>query len=292
MGRHCLDHQRFRHHPCGNPSTVRPARRDRWAVVFPAPVYAALRNVEIADATNLLKQVARIKSDAEVEVMRQCAQMSAAGGAAFVEGASAGADERELEWAVDAAMRRKGADAPAFRTLVFSGDLVPTGIGFTRRRRLENGEQANVVCGSALYGYRTEVGRVVTIGSASPAAARVMNAAADMHAAMLAATRPGRPVCEVAAEAVRVADQYGLGDYLYRSANAGPGYGGHGMGCWYSEFPDINTEVNDILEPNTVLILEARLGIPHAVGATITDPVLVTASGAERLVDLPIRTWR
>jgi len=202
--------------------------------------------------------------------------MSAAGGAAFVEGARAGADERELEWAVDAAMLRKGADARAFRTLLFSGDLVATGIGFARQRRLENGEQANVVCGSALHGYRTEVGRVVTIGGASPAAARVMNAASEMHAAMLAATRPGRPVRELAAEAVRVADQYGLGDYLYRSANAGPGYGGHGMGCWYSEFPDINTEVDDVLEPNILLILEARLGIPHVAGATITDPVLVT----------------
>jgi Xaa-Pro aminopeptidase len=46
-----------------------------------------------------------------------------------------------------------------------------------------------------------------------------------------------------------------------------------------------------ILEENMVLVLEARLGKPGAGGATITDPVVVTAGGAERLSHLDIRTW-
>jgi Xaa-Pro aminopeptidase len=79
---------------------------------------------------------------------------------------------------------------------------------------------------------------------------------------------------------------------MYRSANAGRGYAGHGIGCWYSELPDINTDVADLVEPGMLLILEARLGVPNSVGATITDPVVVTSTGAERLVDLEIRTWK
>jgi Xaa-Pro aminopeptidase len=258
---------------------------------FPAPVYAALADVEVVDATRLLKQVARVKSPAEMEVLRRCARMSEAGGRAFLDGARAGADECELQSGVDHAIRRAGADALAFPTLLFSGHLVPTGIGFARRRALQAGEQANIVCGAALHGYRTEVGRVTSMGEPSPTATRVMEVAAEMHAAMLDVARPGRVVREIAGEAVRVAGNYGLADNLYRSANAGPGYAGHGMGCWYSELPDITTETSDAIEPGMLLILEARLGLPGVAGATITDPVLITPDGAERLVDLPVRSW-
>jgi Xaa-Pro aminopeptidase len=258
---------------------------------FPAPVYAALSAHEMVDATLLLKQVARIKSAAEADVLRRCARMSEAGGRAFVHGARDGVDERGLQWEVDRAILRAGADALAFRTLLFSGDLVPIGIGFARSRMLHPGEQVNIVCGAALHGYRTEVGRVTAIGQPSANAGRVMDVAVEMHAAMLDATRPGEPVRDIANAAVRVASRYGLAENLYRSANAGPGYAGHGMGCWYSELPDINTDVTDDIEPGMLLILEARLGVPATVGATITDPVLVTPTGAERLVDLPVRTW-
>jgi Xaa-Pro aminopeptidase len=40
-----------------------------------------------------------------------------------------------------------------------------------------------------------------------------------------------------------------------------------------------------------VLILEARLGRKGGGGATITEPVLVTKEGAERLSRVPLRTW-
>jgi hypothetical protein len=62
--------------------------------------------------------------------------MSAAGGRAFVDGARLGVDERELQWDVERAILRAGADRLAFPTLVFSGNQVPTGIGFARWRVL------------------------------------------------------------------------------------------------------------------------------------------------------------
>lgn len=263
---------------------------------FPAPVYAALRtafpHLEIEDATRLVKEVACVKSPGEVEVMRRSARMTEAGGRAFLDGVEAGADERELQWAVERAMLAAGADRLAFPTLLFSGDAVPRGIGFAADRRLLAGEQVNLVCGASHSGYRTEVGRIACVGPPADPVLGIMETAAEMHAAMLDASRPGVAVRDVAGEAVRVAARAGLDGYLYRSANAGPGYGGHGMGCWYSELPDINTAETAVLEPGMVLILEARLGVPGVGGATITDPVLVTPAGAERLVTLDTRTWR
>jgi Xaa-Pro aminopeptidase len=38
-------------------------------------------------------------------------------------------------------------------------------------------------------------------------------------------------------------------------------------------------------------VLEARLGREGHGGATITDPVLVTKGGAERLSTVALRTW-
>ena len=55
--------------------------------------------------------------------------------------------------------------------------------------------------------------------------------------------------------------------------------------------PTIHPASKDVLEPNMVLVFETILGQPGVGGAKIEDSILVTESGAERLSQLPVRTW-
>jgi Xaa-Pro dipeptidase len=256
---------------------------------FAAAIAEARPNARLEDATTFLISQAVVKSPAEVEILRDTARMTDAGVDAFLTGVRDGSDEMDIALAVDAAMIRAGADRTAFPSLIFSGPRVETGIGFAQRRRPERGEQLNIVVGAQRLGYKMDIGRVACFGRPSDAHRAVMDAAAEMLEAMLAVVRDGAPVVAIPDAAARVVRDRGMTDWAYRFG--APGYAGHGIGCWLDELPRLRTGEEGSLATGMVLILEARLGRDGGGGATITDPVLVTTSGAERLSSVPLRTW-
>ena len=186
-------------------------------------------------------------------------------------------------------MVRAGADRPAFPPLIFSGPRVETGIGFAQRRRPEEGQQLNIVVGGERLGYKMDIGRVACAGRPSAAHRAVMDASAEMLDAMLAVVRDGAPVVAIPDAAARVVRDRGMTEWNYRFG--APGYTGHGIGCWLDEPPRLRSGEAGSLAAGMVLVLEARLGRVGGGGATITDPVLVTKGGAERLSTVALRTW-
>lgn len=262
---------------------------------FPWLAYAAIQSafpaIHIEDTTNLLMGVAMVKSPQEIEVMRQCTSITDAGGHAFLAGVREGANERAVQADMERAMMLAGADALAFPTLFFTGPQVVDGIGFSSNRTLVPGEQVNVVWGALYKGYKNDLGRVTTVGQPASEARACMETAAEMQEAMLETVRPDVAIADVARTALNVVKAHGMESYLYKHPRNSPGYAGHGIGCWLDEIPEINTDEKRLLEANMVLVLEARLGKLGGAGAHITDPVVVTPRGADRLSELSIRTW-
>ncbi len=261
--------------------------------LFPAAFASAIAEAHpgtrLEDATGLLTGLALIKSPAEIRVLRECAAMTDAAVRAFLEGAREGAEERELGLAVEAAMIRAGADRPAFPPLIFSGHRLEIGIGFPAPRRLARGDQINLVCGALHRGYKMDIGRVATVGAPSSDAGVVLDTAAEMLEAMLATVRAGAEVASVADASVAVVHARGMDEWAWQFG--APGYSGHGIGCWLDEPPRLRSGEGGRLATGMVLVLEARLGRPGHGGAALTDPVLVTETGAERLSRTPIRSW-
>ena len=265
---------------------------------FPAPVYlelhAALPGAEFVDATRMVMDVAKVKSPEEVDVIRRCVKMTDAGGRAFLENVREGVNEREVKAEVERAIMRAGSEAYWDNFQLFSGPQVAVGMGGMTGRTLARGEQVQVDCGAVYRGYRGDFSRVSTVGSPSPEVRKVMDTTAEMYEAMLAIVRPGVPVSDMARAAMEVAKTRGMEQYYYRSPNPPadkPGFMGHGMSCWTHGLPSVEPDSEDILEPNIVLVFEPILGQPGVGGAKIEDAILVTAAAAERLSEIPIRTW-
>jgi len=261
---------------------------------FPLPIYEALHTAlpaaRFEDATDLLKEVAKIKSPQEIEIMREVARLSEVGVQAFLDGVKEGIRERLLVDDIERAMIKAGADGLSFPTILMTGSQVVDSIGFASSRSLVKGEQVNILSGALYQGYGDELARVTTIGQPSKKVRAIMEATAEMHEAMQGTVRPGVPAADVAQASIAVARKYGMDSYLFKSFNTSA-VQGHGMGCWYQEPPSIYPESKDILETNMLVILEARLGKPGVGGAVITEPWVVTSTGGERLVKLPLRTW-
>ncbi len=262
---------------------------------FPTPVYltlrAALPDACIEDGTCLLMDVAKVKSAAEVEIIRRCAHITDAGGWAFLSAIREGANERELKVEIERAIMLAGADGFSYNFQLSSGPQVAVGMGQMTGRTLARGEQVQVDCGALYRGYRGDFSRVTTVGTPSNEVRAIMETTAEMYDAMLRVIGPGVPVAEVAQAALAVARVRGLDSYLYRSPNQTTYLMGHGIGCWYLEFPEIHPTAAGVLETNMVVILEPILGKPGVGGAKIEDAVLVTPRGGERLSEIAIRTW-
>ena len=260
---------------------------------FPTPfasaIQAARPGIEIVDAGALLMDLGRIKSPAEIQILRDCARMTDAGVRAFLSGVRLGADEREIALAVESAMVLAGAERPAFPVLIFSGSQAEVGIGYPSDRPLAAGQQVNIVCGALHHSYNMDIGRATTVGPPLPQTRPLLETAAEMFTAMLAAVRPGVAADAVASAGVEVRRERGMDDWRYRGGP--PGYAGHAIGCWLDERPTIKSGEQTMLEAGMVLILEARLGRPGGGGAHITEPIVVTDTGALRLGSVPIACW-
>ena len=262
---------------------------------FPTPVYTALQAAfpaaSIVDATTLLMEVAKVKSPEEVQVIRRCWEITDEGGRAFLASIHEGANEREIKAEVERAVMLGGSDGMWYNFQIYSGSQVAVGIGLSKDRTLARGEQVQVDCGAHYRGYHGDLSRVTTVGPASDEIQAIMETTANMYEAMLQAIRPGAPVADIARAAIHAARKREMEPYLYHSPNHAAGFVGHGIGCWYHEYPEIHPDATDVLETNMVIVLEPILGRPGVGGAKIEDAVLVTPQGAERLSSLDIRTW-
>jgi len=154
---------------------------------------------------------------------------------------------------------------------------------------LEPGDQVNLVCGAQYRGYNCDIGRVAFAGDPPAASRPLLDTALLMHGALLDAARPGTTIDGLARAGLDVVRERGHEKWEYRFGP--PGYSGHGIGCWLDEPPRLQLGSTYSLERNMVLVLEARLGREGAGGVTITDPVVITNNGAERLSSVPIRSW-
>jgi Xaa-Pro dipeptidase len=265
---------------------------------FPTPVYTALLaarpKIQIEDATELLMEIAKVKSSVELEVIRHCVEMTDEGGRAFLNSVREGASEREIKAEVERAIMLAGSDGLWYNFQVYSGSQVAVGMGLMTGRTLVKGEQVQVDCGALYAGYRGDFSRVTTVGPPAREVRAVMETTADMYDAMLQTARAGVPVADLAQAALTVARSRDMERFLYRSPNPPAdqiGFLGHGMSCWTHGLPTIHPASKDVLEPNMVLVFETILGQPGVGGAKIEDSILVTESGAERLSQLPVRTW-
>ena len=260
-----------------------------FPMAFASAIKRSRPDTELVDASRLLMDIGRVKSSAEIEVLRECARITDAGVRAFLSGVRAGADTREVAIDVERAMVIAGGERLAFPVLIFSGSQAEVGIGYPSERPLLPGEQVNLVCGAVHHAYKMDIGRATTAGEPDGPTLQVLGAAAEMFAAMLEATRPGVPADAIASAALRVRRERDKDEWRYRGGP--PGYAGHGIGCWLDEPPSLRSGEGMLLQAGMVLILEARLGRPGGGGAHITEPVVVTAAGAERLGSIPIACW-
>ncbi len=262
---------------------------------------------QIVDLRDLLYEQRLIKSDAELELMRHSAQITVEAHNLAMKYCRPGMYEYELQALIEYHFLRRGAEFPAYASIVGAGDNA-TILHYTENRsRIEEGDVVLIDAGCEYQYYAADITRSFPAGGQfTPAQRDLYQAVLQAQKAAIDDVRPGMGYQQLRDNTRRrlsqslldlgllegtldeVLEEKDFHDYYPHSVGHSLGVDVHDVGL----VPD-NEDDPCALREGMVLTIEPGLYVPaddesapeemRGVGIRIEDDVLVTADGAENL---------
>ena len=234
-----------------------------------------LPNISWVPAAALFRAVRAVKTEEEIDRLRQVAQISERSIQAALAVAREGASELDL------------ARAFHIQTIKDGGLPVLGCIGFGERsalanvqpskRRLRAGEIIRFDVGGRYQHYRADIARNAVLGAVPPEARRLHHALLRgvQHACEI--IRPGMLAAGLFEEVTNVVQKEGIAHYKRDHV-------GHGIGLDGYDAPSLSVRSNDTLEEGMVLCVETPYYEIGRWGLQVEDMIVVRRDGAERLM--------
>lgn len=235
---------------------------------------------ELVATEGLVEAARRVKDAGEVA---RLARASAIADAALATVAPMLLDEPtevEVGFALDTEMRRLGAEAVSFETIVASG---PNGARPHHRpaeRSIVEGDLVVIDFGALVDGYHSDMTRTFMVGAFSETQRRMYDVVIEAQAAGVAAVAPGVEAQAVDATCRDLISAAGWGEAF--------GHGtGHGVGLVIHEDPRVSRTSTATLEVGHVVTVEPGVYLTDHGGVRIEDTVVVTDEGCVAITLAP-----
>lgn len=254
-----------------------------------AVVTTRLPQAELVDISEDIWALRMYKSPAEVALMRCAGEVASAMAEAAFEAFGAGASEYEAALAASAGGTRRAARLIVadglnyfFSPLVHGLPCLQSGRDTTmahRRasvRRPLSGEPVYLCfCGMAAFRqYRLAFDRTFACREAGDDLRVAHTVAMAAQDAAMITIRPG----------VRAEDVFAAAGQVYRSHGHVPGYrAGRGIGLSNREPPDLKPGERTVIREGMTFAVDGAVSLPGRFAVRVSDSVLVTAGGCERL---------
>ncbi|MCZ7551568.1 MAG: peptidase M24 [Anaerolineae bacterium UTCFX2] len=224
----------------------------------------------------------RICKDAqEIDAMRRAVQIAQQALQAVLPMIGPGVTERQVASELVIQLFRAGSQTELpFAPIVASGPNSANPHAVPSNRPLQTGDLLVIDWGASADGYISDLTRTFAIGGASPEYQRVAKLVKQANQSGRDAAGPGVPAEAVDWAARRLIAEAGYGEYFTHRT-------GHGIGMEGHEEPYIREGNRLILQSGMAFTVEPGIYLPGRGGVRIEDNVVVTATGAECLSDLP-----
>lgn len=236
---------------------------------------------ELVPCGGVVERLREIKDEQEVAHIRAAAELADQALTGVLEDGLIGRSEREVAIDLELRMRRLGAQAPSFPSIVASGEHGALPHAEPRAVEIGRGMLVTIDWGAYLDGYCSDCTRTYATGALSAEADAVYDLVLSAQEAALAAVRAGISGREVDGVARSVIEAAGHAEHF--------GHGvGHGVGMEIHEAPRLSRTASDqpLRAGNTVTV-EPGVYVPGRFGVRIEDLALVSEHGCERLTSLP-----
>lgn len=191
--------------------------------------------------------------------------------------------EQAVARALESAMVDRGAQGPAFETIVASGPngAKPHARPSDRVVGSSDGPELVVIDFGARYdGYHSDMTRTLVVGRPTDTQQRMLDVVARAQSAGVAAVRDGVRGVDVDAVCRDAITDAGWGDAFVHGT-------GHGIGLVIHEEPRLGPESETVLRTGNCVTVEPGVYLSGHGGVRIEDSVVVTASGCRPLTRSP-----
>ena len=237
---------------------------------------------ELVGSAGLVEGLRELKDAAELQRIGAAAQLADEALGGLLEGGLVGRTERDVAIELELRMRRLGASAPSFPSIVASGPHSALPHAEAREVAIGRDTLVTIDWGAEYGGYCSDCTRTFATGEGLPDADReVYELVLRAQLAGLGAVRAGRSGREVDAVAREVIERAGHGEHF--------GHGlGHGVGLEVHEAPRLSrTAAEQPLRAGHVVTVEPGVYIPGRIGVRIEDLAAVTDDGCTVFSGLP-----
>ena len=237
--------------------------------------------VEWVGTIEIVETLRRVKDAEEVAKIRYAIQIAETAFESVKHLLIPGTREQDFALELEYAMRRGGAEAAAFETIVASGALGAYPHHHAGLRPFVLGDFVTIDWGARADGYNSDITRTYALGHVTSKQREVYAAVLEAQQRAIAAIRPGKTGKEIDAVARDFLTERGYGDAFGHSL-------GHSLGRSVHDGPGFSVRTEKlILQPGMVLTVEPGVYLENWGGVRIEEDILVTETGCEVLTHLP-----
>ena len=252
-------------------------------------------DAEFADISKITMRQRMVKSDEEIDLIRNGAQVADIGGVACVEAIGEGVPEHEIALHSTRAMVREiaerypGSDIMDTWTWFQSGINTDGAHNPVSTRKIQKGDILSLNCFPMIAGYYTALERTLFFENVSERQLEIWQANVEVHRHGLELIKPGVRCCDIAAELNEIFLKHDL--LQYRTFGYGHSFGT--LSHYYGREAglELREDIETVLEPNMVVSMEPMVMLPEysagAGGYREHDILVVTEEGAINLTGFP-----
>jgi Xaa-Pro aminopeptidase len=229
--------------------------------------------VELVPTEDEVERIRWVKSPEEVAFLDEAQSIADDAFDVVVGKLAEGMAEREVAFELDTCMRRSGAEALAFESIVAFGENAAEPHHNPGGRRLDHGDVVKMDFGCVVGGYHSDMTRTLAFGRLMPELERVYDVVRRAQQAGIDAVRAGATGADVDRAARTVVQDGGYGDRFTHGL-------GHGVGLEIHEGPSLRAGGEDVLPAGAVVTVEPGVYVPGVGGVRIEDMVEVQGDGS------------